>query len=102
MNDAGLTQKPGNAVELKLRVTPRASRTEFSGMTGNTPRLKVKAPPVEGAANEECVRYLASILGVAKGRIRLAKGEKSREKVFRLEGISLEQARDSLGPLMKS
>jgi uncharacterized protein (TIGR00251 family) len=59
-------------------------------------RLRITAPPVEGAANAEITRYLAKTLGVRKSDIELIHGKKGRLKTFHVAGISAQQARSSL------
>jgi len=83
----GVKAKGEDAVLLTLHVTPRAGKTCFAGATENALRLRVKAPPVEGAANAECIRFLAKTFGVPKGSVQLVRGHKSREKTFELEAF---------------
>ena len=79
-------------IVIRVRVTPRSSRTEFAGASPDGFRLKVKAPPVEGAANDECVKFLAKTFGVAKGAVRLKTGGKSRKKIFEISGCTEKDA----------
>ncbi|MEB3204670.1 MAG: DUF167 domain-containing protein [Candidatus Sericytochromatia bacterium] len=72
-------------VLLDLRVHPRATRDLFTGVTtrpGDRPRLgvRVRSAPVEGAANEAVCRLVAEALGVARTRVCLVSGDKSRDK----------------------
>ena len=71
-----------------MRVTPRGSRNEIIGWRGNILSVKLTAPPVEGAANKSCVEYLAEALGVKRSQVRLISGEKSREKLLEIEGLT--------------
>jgi len=74
-------------MRLAVRLTPGASRDEVAGRTADGVfRVKVQAPPVEGAANRRLVRFLAERLGVAKSRIRIVSGGSSRGKVLEIEG----------------
>lgn len=59
---------------------PGAKKNEFVGILDNALKIKVKAPPVEGAANKEIVAFLAATLGLAKSSIDVASGETSRRK----------------------
>jgi hypothetical protein len=72
---------------LRVRVQPGASRSAVAGVAEGSLRLRLTAPPVEGAANQECVRYLSKTLHVAKSRICILRGHRSRDKVLRIEGI---------------
>jgi uncharacterized protein len=85
----GNNKKGHDSVTLKIRVNPRASRTEFAGFYADSLRLRVKAPPVDGAANKECIRFLAKTFKVAKSGISIRSGHKSREKVFEIAGINI-------------
>jgi uncharacterized protein len=63
---------------------------------GEQLRVRLTAPPVDGAANEALVRFLAERLGVARGAVRVVSGETGRSKVVAVEGISVSEARDRL------
>jgi len=76
---------------------PRASRTEIAGSHGDALKIRLAAPPVEGAANAELVSFLAKKLGLAKSAVRLAKGERGRQKLVEVEGLDREQFVSRLG-----
>ena len=61
-------------VRLRLRVQPRASREELAGLAGGAIRIRLTAPPVDGAANEALVRFLASRLEVSRSAVELVGG----------------------------
>ncbi len=67
-------------VILRLHIQPGASRTEISGMHGDRIKIRVKAPPVDGAANEEVLSFLATVLGLAARDVVLVRGATSRQK----------------------
>ena len=73
---------------IEVRVQPRAKKNAISAQTGGAWKLHVTAPALEGKANEACIEFIARGLGIARSRVRLVRGEKSRNKVFDLEGIS--------------
>ena len=85
---------------LKVRVTPGASRSEIVGEADGRLRIRLQAPPVEGKANREITRFIARELGLKKNRVSLAGGDKSREKVILLEGLSLDEARCRLNSFL--
>ena len=87
---------PGG-VQLQLHVQPGASRTGIAGLHGDALKVRVAAPPAEGRANRELLDYLAEVLGVARARIALVKGETGRRKTVLLQGIELAEARRRLG-----
>ena len=73
-------------------MVPRASGTAVAGRHGNAVRIRVAAPPVNGAANEELVRFMAKRLGVSRGAVAIARGQSSRTKTVTIEGISTDAA----------
>jgi hypothetical protein len=77
------------AVRITLHVQPRASRTEVAGQHGDAIKLRVAAPPVEGAANEEVRRFLAKTFGVAMSAVTIVHGETGRRKVVEVAGVTL-------------
>ena len=86
MNIPFQTSKKG--ITLKIKVEPRSSRKGISGVAGDTVKVKVHAPPVGGAANEELIEVLSEKLGIKKSSIRILRGESSKNKVIEIEGIS--------------
>ena len=86
-----------DGIRLRVRVQPRASRTELAGRHGDALKIRLTAPPVEGAANEALLRFLAERLGVARSAVRLAAGAGGRAKVVAVEGVSVDAARARLG-----
>jgi uncharacterized protein (TIGR00251 family) len=74
-------------VTLALRIQPRASRDEVAGLHGERLKLRITAPPVDGAANEHVCRFLARLFGIAPSRVRLLKGTTGRDKLVALEGV---------------
>src|SRR5438105_14523225 len=78
---------------IPVRVQPRASRNELVGWREGALVIRLAAPPVEGAANRACRKFLAEILDVAPSRVTLEAGEKSREKRFRVAGLTSEALR---------
>ena len=79
-------QEEGDLV-LLLRVQPRAGRNAFGEVMEGRRKLYLKAPPVDGKANQELVKFLAKSLKVAKGRIRIESGETGRNKRVRILGL---------------
>jgi uncharacterized protein (TIGR00251 family) len=75
---------------LSVRVVPRSSKEGVAGFEGGVLRIRLNAPPVEGKANEALVRFLSKALGVSKGSISLVAGEKGRNKIVRVDGITRE------------
>ena len=71
-----------------IYVQPRASKTEISGVHDGLLRIRLAAPPVDGAANAELVAFIAERLDIAKSRVRVISGLASRRKVVRVEGMT--------------
>lgn len=83
-------QVRGADVYLSVKVQPRASRNEVGEILGNELKVKVTAPPVDAAANEALVRFLAEILDCPRGSVQLVRGQTSRHKQILLRGLSAE------------
>jgi uncharacterized protein len=81
---------------ISVRVTTRASRDEVVGWRDDVLIVKLTAPPVDGRANAALCRLIARRAGVAPSRVAVVRGERSRDKVVRVEGISAESLRSAL------
>jgi uncharacterized protein (TIGR00251 family) len=81
----------GPHVTISLRVQPRASRNAVAGWTGDTLNIRLTAPPVEGAANAACLKFLADLLDLPQSQFEILRGERSRNKVIRITGLSQEE-----------
>src|SRR6266571_9092258 len=81
----------GPHVTLSLRVQPRASRNAVVGWTGDTLNIRLTAPPVEGAANAACLKFLADLLDFPSSHIEILKGAHSRTKVLRIIGLTQDE-----------
>jgi uncharacterized protein (TIGR00251 family) len=79
-----------------VRVQPRAAREEIVGWRDDALRVRVTAPPVEGEANAAVRRLVARALGVAPSTVALVRGERSRDKLVRVTGLSLADVRARL------
>ena len=75
-----------DGVTIAIRLQPRASRMEIGELTGNELKIKVTAPPVDSAANEALVQFLAKVLGCPRNQVELIRGQTSRSKVVRIHG----------------
>jgi uncharacterized protein (TIGR00251 family) len=77
-------REDSNGVTFAVRVVPRASRSEVIGLHDGALRIRVAAPPVEGAANRELVKFLAKRFKVAPASITLMSGASSKNKIRRI------------------
>lgn len=75
-----------------MRVQPRASRSEVAGPYGDALRIRLAAPPVDGAANDALVRFLAERLEVSRSAVRIEAGASGRSKVVAIDGIDPDTA----------
>ena len=73
---------------LAVHVVPRARQTEVAGRHGDAIKIRVAAPPVDGAANAELIRFVAERVGVARGAVTIASGATGRRKTVAVEGIT--------------
>jgi uncharacterized protein len=81
-----------DGVELLIRVQPRASRTKVVGEHGGRLKIALAAPPVDGAANEALVEFLAGALKVRKADVTLLDGQTSRQKRLAVRGVDAARA----------
>ncbi len=73
---------------ITVKAHPRAKRTAITGRFGDAYKLDLAAPPTDGKANEECIRYFAALAGVPRSRVRIVTGASSRMKVVDIEGLA--------------
>ena len=78
---------------LTVRVSPGASRDALLGWQGEVLRLSVAAPAERGKANEAVVRLLSAALGLSRQRLRIVRGQTSRQKVIAIEGLDEAEVR---------
>ncbi|MBF0610011.1 MAG: YggU family protein [Magnetococcales bacterium] len=83
-------------VTLQVRVQPRASRNQVTGLHGDRLKIALTAPPVDGAANEALREFLAKELALPKSQIQILRGESSREKTLRLTAADSPMVRQKL------
>ena len=81
---------------LKLKVIPHAPRDELAGWLGGALKVRIRAPALEGRANDALLEFLATELRLPRRAVTLVRGEKSRHKAVRLEGVTLAQVQTCL------
>lgn len=86
-------------VTLTVRVVPRAHKSEITGLHGEALKVRLAAPPVEGAANRALVAFLADCLGLRPQQVRIEGGERSRQKRVRIEGLTTAEVLERLLPI---
>ena len=76
-----------------MHIVPRARATTVAGLHGDAVKIRIAAPPVDGAANAELVRFLADRLNVAAARVTIVGGAGGRRKTVAVEGIEAQEIR---------
>jgi uncharacterized protein (TIGR00251 family) len=97
MNDWSITEVNGSAT-FAVRVVPRASRNQIVGVEGGALKIKLIAPPVEGAANAALIEFVAEWLGVRRSAVSLVSGDKARNKLVKVNGLTREAILERLHP----
>jgi uncharacterized protein (TIGR00251 family) len=82
---------------LAIKAIPNAPRSEVVGWLGEALKVKVHAPPVEGRANEVLCEFLADELGLPRRAVTVLRGDTSRLKLLRIDGLSLADVKIKLG-----
>ena len=83
-------KETADGVIFTIQVLPRSSKCEVVGVQGDYMKIKIIAPPVDGRANEECLRFLADVLGVKKAQVSIVGGLKARKKTVAIRGLKKE------------
>jgi uncharacterized protein (TIGR00251 family) len=90
-----------NGVHLAVRVVPRARKSEVAGVQEGSLRIRLAAPPVEGAANRALIDFVAQCLGVRRQQVEIESGQHSRHKRLFVEGLRAEEAVRQLSALLE-
>lgn len=90
MSPAWLRREASGNIVLGLHIQPGAKKTEIAGLHGDTLKIRLAAPPVDGKANECLIAFLAAELEVPRAQVELASGAASRRKRLRINGASAE------------
>jgi uncharacterized protein (TIGR00251 family) len=83
-SDTGWYRWDGDDLVLRVHAQPRAAKDEIVGPHGDSLKIRITAPPVEGKANAHLIKFLAKAFGVAKSQVELLSGETGRAKRFRI------------------
>ncbi len=84
-------QEIEGGVQLRIKVQPRSAKNQLCGLQGDDIKLKLTAPPVDGAANEACLRFFAELFDIPLNRIQIVSGQTGRNKIIRVAGLNKEQ-----------
>jgi uncharacterized protein len=88
---ASIVQDTKDGAILTVHIQPKASMTECVGIHGNAIKIRVAAPPVDGAANEELIQFLARTLALPLAAVHIESGTGGRHKRVRLRGVMAER-----------
>jgi hypothetical protein len=83
---------------LAIKAIPNAPRHQVVGWLGAALKVKVHAPPLEGRANDALCEFLAEELGLPRRAVTVLRGDTSRQKIVRINGLTLDEARARLVP----
>ena len=86
-----LHQEKSGTLLLHLKIQPNASRSGLAGQHGQRLKIRLQSPPQNGKANRELIRFLSDTLGIPKSSLDLIRGQSSRDKTVRIEGITPDQ-----------
>jgi len=86
---------------LSIRIQPRASKNGIVLMEDGGIKVRLTAPPVDGAANEALVKFISDIFSVARSQVEIVSGHTARSKIVRIEGINQEAAERLLNTTAK-
>ena len=87
-------------IQFSAAIQPRASRNQIIGIHNHSLKIKLTSPPVDGAANQACIKFLARAFRVSPSRLSIVKGETSRNKTIRIEGMDSSTFMNTLTPLI--
>jgi uncharacterized protein (TIGR00251 family) len=96
MPPATFLRETSGGTLLSVKLQPRASTNEICAPLGDELKIKVTATPVDAAANEALIKFLAEKLGCARNRVELIRGQKSRHKTVRLHNFTPAEAMQKL------
>jgi uncharacterized protein (TIGR00251 family) len=87
---------------IQVRVLPRSSRCEVVGIQDGALKIKITSPPLEGKANDECVRFLADQLRIKKSQIEIVSGHRARKKTVAISDLKKADLEALLAPFLSS
>jgi uncharacterized protein (TIGR00251 family) len=97
-----LSQMADRRLLLHLYVQPRGAKSKIVGLFDGSLKLTIKAPPVEGRANEELLHFLADFLNLPLRHLTLVAGAKGRKKQVAVTGLSAAEVHDKLRPFLSA
>lgn len=92
-------REEADGVSFEVRVQPRSSKTEISGIQDGILRVRLTMPPVDGAANKQCIELLSRKMKIPKRAIRIASGASARRKRLKISGLGIEEVKHILSAM---
>ena len=81
-------KESASGVTFAVRVHPRSRKNAITGVVGDSLKLALTAPPVEGKANQAVIEFFADLFAIPRSSVTIASGETNRNKVIRISGLS--------------
>ena len=78
-----------DGIQFQAIIQPRSSKNKICGLQGDSLKIRLTSPPVDGAANKMCVKLLAKQLNISSSQIIMVSGQKGRNKIIRIEGMDI-------------
>ncbi len=89
-------QETKDGVGLTVKAVPRAAKSEIAGIDDEWIRVRIKAPPVDGKANEAIVKFFAEFFSLPKGSVSIVSGDTARLKRIKISGLAADKAKEAL------
>ena len=102
MTNMILLRESKKGLTFDIQVIPHASRSELVSVQDGVLKIKVTSPPVEGAANDACIKLLAKELGLKKSQMEISSGAKSRKKTVMIKNISKAELETKINNICKT
>ncbi len=87
--------------KIALKIIPNSSKNQFVGMLDGALKIKITAPPIEGKANTQLIKFLSEKTGLSKSKINIASGANSKHKMLFIDGLDTQGLADLLEKLDK-
>lgn len=78
-----------NGIQFSATIQPRSSKNKICGLHGESLKVRLTSPPVDGEANKMCIKYMAKALSVSPSRITIVSGQTGRNKIIHVEGMDI-------------
>lgn len=96
------TQKTKNGIRFSAKIQPKSSQNAIVGFHDDSLKVRLTSPPVDGAANRACVKFLAKQIRVSPANVSIVSGLTSRKKIIQIDNISEEAFLQTLQQIQKN